>query len=143
MDAVIERFSGPAYALFRIVFGLLFFLNGTQKILGWPPMEGAPAGGLPPIAMVAGILELVCGLAIAIGLFAGLAAFIASGQMAVAYFMAHFKPTALGWIPLVNHGELAVLYCFGFLVIAASGAGIWSIDRAMRKTTASTAAARF
>ena len=99
---------------------------------------------MPPIVLVGGIIELVCGLAIAIGLFAGLAAFIASGEMAVAYFAVHFKATALGWVPLVNKGELAVVYCFAFLYIAAHGAGIWSVDAAMRRTgvNASSAAAR-
>jgi len=145
MDAVIGRFSGPAYALFRIVFGLLFFLHGSQKILGWPPRQGFPPGGLPMIAVVAGWIELIAGLMIAIGLFAGLAAFIASGEMAVAYFKGHFQPTALGWIPTMNHGEPAVLYCFAFLLIAAYGAGIWSLDGVMGRrvpVNESTAAVR-
>ena len=145
MDAVIGRFSGPAFALFRMMFGLLFMLHGSQKILGWPPRQGFPPGGLPTIAVVAGWIELIAGLLIAIGLFAGLSAFISSGEMAVAYFMGHFKPTALGWIPTMNKGEQAVLYCFAFFYIAAHGAGIWSLDSLMRRrvpVTESTAAVR-
>jgi putative oxidoreductase len=134
MHVVLGRYSAQTFALFRIVSGLLFALHGSQKLLGWPPQEGGGGGGgsLPPMMIAAGIIELVCGLMIAVGLLTGLAAFIASGEMAVAYFMAHFKATALGWIPLVNHGELSVIYCFAFLYIASRGAGIWSIDHAMR-----------
>lgn len=145
MDAIIGRFSAQTYALFRIMAGLMFMLHGTQKILGWPPMQGGPPGGLPPIAIAAGIIELVCGFMIAIGLLAGLAAFIASGQMAFAYFLGHFKMTPGGWNPLVNQGELAVLYCFAFLYMSAHGSGIWSVDAAMRgrkPVTSSTDAKR-
>jgi putative oxidoreductase len=79
---------------------------------------------------VSGLIELVCGLLIAVGFLTGIAAFIASGEMAVAYFMAHFPH---GPIPLLNKGELAVVYCFLWLYVAAHGAGIWSIDNAMMK----------
>ena len=97
-----------------------------------------------PIASVPGIgglIELVCGALIVVGLLTGIAAFIASGEMAVAYFTVHAAHG--GPIPLVNKGELAVLYCFVFLYIAAHGAGIWSIDNMLRRRstiTASTAA---
>ena len=74
---------------------------------------------------VGGIIEFVGGLMILLGLFAGFAAFIASGMMVVAYFMAH---ASSGFLPLVNRGELAVIYCFVFLYIASRGAGIWSLD---------------
>lgn len=117
----LERFTDELYALFRIVFGLLFFSHGGQKIFGWFGGQKAP-GGLPAVA---GWIELVTGLLILIGLFAGVAAFIASGEMAVAYFMVH-APNH--WWPVVNHGEAAVLYCFAFLYIAARGSGIWSVD---------------
>jgi putative oxidoreductase len=129
MDTVIGRFSPQVFVILRIVAGLMFALHGSQKVLGWPPMEGA-GGSLPPIAIVAGIIELVTGPLIVIGLFAGWAAFIASGEMAVAYFMGHAPH---GWIPLMNKGELAVVYCFVFLYIAAHGAGIWSVDSAIRR----------
>src|SRR5436305_2785953 len=117
----LERFTGPIYALFRIVFGLLFASHGAQKVFG---LFGGPKAG-PPLIVVAGWIELVTGLLITVGLFAGIAAFIASGEMAVAYFMAR---AANGAWPLVNHGEAAVLYCFAFLLMAARGSGIWSID---------------
>ncbi|HEY7112024.1 MAG TPA: DoxX family protein [Thermoanaerobaculia bacterium] len=119
-----SRFAGPAHALLRIVSGLLFFCHGAQKLLGW-------FGGLPPgvplagLTLAAGVIELVGGLLILFGLFTRPAAFICSGEMAVAFFKAHF-PTAF-W-PLQNHGEPAVLYCFIFLFLSANGPGPWSLD---------------
>jgi putative oxidoreductase len=122
-----ERFLGTyapyLYALLRIVAGLMFAMHGSQKLFGIP-------GGKDPVALFsmmgsAGVVELVGGLLIALGLFASIAAFIASGQMAVAYFMAHAPQAAL---PLLNGGEAAVLYCFLFLYIAARGSGVWSLD---------------
>jgi putative oxidoreductase len=118
------RFSEEVYALFRIIFGLLFASHGAQKIFG--VLGGQKVDATLPMA--AGWIELVTGLLVAMGLFAAIAAFIASGEMAVAYFMAHASG---GFWPLVNHGEAAVLYCFAFLYIAARGAGVWSVD-AMR-----------
>ncbi|HJT18063.1 MAG TPA: DoxX family protein [Thermoanaerobaculia bacterium] len=138
MYTVIGRFAPQAFAFFRIITGLLFFFHGAQKLLGIPPMVGVPPGfQLPTIAIVAGWIELVCGALIAVGLITGLAAFIASGEMAFAYFMGHFGPAiqkggTWAWHPLFNQGEAAVLYCFMFLYIAAHGAGIWSIDAAIR-----------
>ncbi len=99
MDTVIGRFAPQAFALLRIVAGLLYACHGSQKLLGWPPAEGGGGGSLPPLMIVAGIIELVGGLLIAVGLLAGWAAFIASGEMAVAFFMAHFPR---GPIPLQN-----------------------------------------
>ena len=130
MAVVIGRFAPQTFAILRIMAGIMFTLHGTQKALGWPPMKGA--GPLPPIAVVAGWLELILGVMIVIGLFTGLAAFIASGEMAVAYFTGHAPK---GLIPIVNQGELAVLYCFLWLYVAAHGAGIWSVDAALRKQT--------
>jgi putative oxidoreductase len=117
------RYSEHTYALFRIVAGLLFATHGAQKIFGVLGGQRAEA----PLMIAAGWIELVCGLLIAIGLLTSLAAFLASGQMAVAYFMAH---ASQHWWPVVNRGETAVLYCFAFLYIAARGAGIWSVDAA-------------
>lgn len=141
MTEVIGRFTPQTFALLRIVSGLMFMMHGTQKILGWPP--SGMGGPLPPIALAAGWIELVGGFLILIGLFAGIVAFICSGEMAVAYFMAHAAKGGMN--PLVNKGELAALYCFVFLYIAAHGAGIWSVDNILRKrvpVTASTGATR-
>lgn len=124
MERYLGRFEPYFYALLRIVVGLLFAMHGTQKLLGIPgnkptvPVTSFPAG-------ISGVLELVLGLMIAVGLLAGWAAFIASGEMAVAYFMAHFPKDPL---PILNQGEPAVLYCFVFLYIAARGSGVLSLD---------------
>lgn len=132
MERFLGRFAPHLYAILRIIAGLLFAMHGTQKIFKWPiPPPGGGGGPLPPLMVAAGWIEIIAGLLIAIGLFASLAAFITSGEMAVAYFMAH-APQSF-W-PLVNQGELAVLYCFLFLYIAAAGAGIWSIDHARKRT---------
>ncbi len=130
MERFLGRYSSYIYALLRIVAGFLFMWHGTQKLLGYPP-QGTPAGagGLSPLMAVAGVIELVGGIMIMIGLFASIAAFIASGMMAVAYFMAHFS--AAKFLPIQNQGELAVLYCFVFLYIAARGSGLLSVDAAM------------
>lgn len=130
----LERYSGPIYALFRIVAGLMFAAHGAQKLFG---AFGGKVMTDQPMMLVAGIIEFVGGLMIALGFFAGIAAFLASGTMAVAYFMAHQPQGAL---PIQNQGELAVLYCFAFLYIAARGSGPWSIDE-MRGASRRTAPA--
>jgi putative oxidoreductase len=127
MNQFLEKYAPYIYAVLRIVSGLMFALHGSQKVLGIP-------GGKSPVPLasllgVGGILELVCGLAIAGGFVVSYAAFIASGEMAVAYFMLH---ASKGFLPIVNQGELAVLYCFLFLYIAARGAGVWSLDSRLR-----------
>lgn len=119
----INQYAPYLYAVLRIVSGLLFAMHGSQKLFGIP-------GGGDPVALAslmgfAGVVELGGGLLIAIGLFTRVAAFLASGQMAVAYFMAHMPQ---GPVPLLNKGELSVLYCFLFLYIVAQGSGIWSVD---------------
>ena len=129
MERFIGRFAPYLYAILRIIAGLMFAMHGTQKLFGWPAPP--PGGGpLAPLFVAGGWIELVGGILIALGLFASFAAFIASGEMAVAYFKAHAHPI-LSW-PLLNGGELAVLYCFLFLFIAAHGAGIWSVDGSRR-----------
>ncbi|MBV9242251.1 MAG: DoxX family protein [Acidobacteria bacterium] len=131
---ILGRYSEYVYAIFRIVFGFLIFIHGTQKWFNFPPAkEGASH---PTIIMVAGVIELICGLLIIIGLFASLAAFIESGTMAVAYFMIHQPGGAL---PISNGGELAVAYCFACLYIAARGSGILSVDGLMRGSRATAA----
>ena len=127
-----ERYSPTAHALFRIVFGFLFCCHGLQKLFGlFGGLNGQ--GATPPIGSrfgIAGVLESVLGLLILCGCFTRVAALLACGEMAVAYFTAH-QPRGL-W-PIQNGGELAVLYCFAFLCIAAQGAGAWSVD-AIRRT---------
>ena len=115
-----------AVLLLRIVAGYLFVLNGGVKLFGWFNM--IPDGtDLPTLLVVAGIIELVAGILIAIGLFTRSATFISAGQMAVAYFMAHV-PTGFWYEPVANDGQPSVLLCFIFLFFAAYGAGIWSVD---------------
>lgn len=126
-ESAMERFLGSFepyfYALLRIVSGLLFAMHGSQKLLGVPGNK--PTVPLATLMGFSGVLELVLGLMIALGLLAGFAAFIASGEMAVAYFMAHFPTHPL---PIMNQGEPAVLFCFIFLYIASRGSGIFSLD---------------
>ncbi len=121
-----QRLPSLAYAVFRVVAGLLFACHGAQKLFGLFGGSQATA----PLPVTAGIIELTAGLLIATGLFAALAAFVASGEMAVAYFMAHAPH---GFWPILNHGELAVLYCFTFLLVASSGSGRWSLDAVVRR----------
>jgi putative oxidoreductase len=132
-----RNYEGETYALMRIVVGLLFLWHGAQKLLGIPvPM---PAGMEVPafIIWIAGPIELFGGILVMIGLFTRWAAFLCSGLMAFAYWMGHGANsqhwTAHGWkavFPSINQGELAILYCFVFLFIAARGAGRWSFDGA-------------
>ena len=121
-----ERFAPMTYGAFRIVFGLMFFMFGLQKLVGW---FGGPVAPLMSLMGAAGVIETVCGFLIMVGLFTRYAAFIASGEMAVAYFYIHWR--LMGAVPLVNMGERATLFCFAFLYICSRGAGIWSIDGAV------------
>ncbi len=118
----LTRFQEPIYALLRIVAGVLFACHGAQKLFGW--FGAAPVSA--PLMIAAGVIELGGGVLIAIGLFTSIAAFVASGEMAVAYFKSH-APN--GWVPLANHGELAVLYCFLFLYVAARGSGRFAVRK--------------
>ena len=115
---------GLTHALLRIVSGLLFIHPGGMKLLGW--FGGMPAGvELTPLLVTAGVIEMVCGTLILLGLLTRPAAFLASGEMAFAYFIGHFPH---GFWPIQNHGEPAVLNCFIFLFFAANGAGPLSVD---------------
>ena len=120
-----RSYASIAHGLLRIVAGLLFLFHGTVKILGFPP--GAQPGQQPPLSLmgIGGAIELVAGTLIMIGLFSRTVAFIASGQMAIAYWMFH-APQNL--YPVMNQGDAAILYCFIFLFIAAAGPGAWSLD---------------
>jgi len=126
MERVLSRFGGIFYAAMRVVLALIYMAHGVQKVFG---MFGGHAVPLHSLLGVAGVLELVLGALIALGLFTSWAAFIASGEMAVAYFRAH---APLGQWPIENHGELAVVLCFAFLYIASQGAGRLSVDAARR-----------
>ena len=128
MKPFMSAFNSQGYALMRIVAGFLFLWHGSQKLFDFPP--GMPAGVPPFITYVAGPIELIGGALVMIGLFTHWAAFITSGQMAVAYWMAHGTKALL---PLQNNGELAVLYCFVFLFISTQGGGIWSVDALMNR----------
>lgn len=134
MERFLGRYSTYFYALLRIVTGFLFMWHGTQKLLGYPPSQGG-SGGLSAQMAIAGSIELLGGFLIMIGLFTSIAAFIASGLMAAAYFIAHFSFGA--FLPIVNRGELAVLYCFLFLYIASRGSGVWSVEAMFRGPKAS------
>lgn len=128
-----ERYASHAYALFRIVFGLMFLSHGLQKVFGMFGGRTTFGGQLPALtseAGIAGLIELIAGTMIMMGLFTGVAAFVASGEMAVAYFKGHQR---MAFWPLENRGELAVLFCFAFLYISARGAGIWSLDSLLRR----------
>ncbi len=127
MYRVLNRHADRLYAIFRIVIGFLFMCHGAQKLLG--AFGGNPAA-LPPLLKFGGFIELFGGLAVMLGFLTSWGAFLASGMMAVAFFMAHFPK---GFWPIENGGELAVVYCFVFLYIAARGAGPWSLARALRK----------
>ena len=111
------------YAVLRIVAGFLFLWHGSQKLFGWP--GGAPDGAPALVVYVAGPIELIGGLLLVVGLLVRPVAFLCSGLMAAAYWMAHGTQALL---PIMNHGELAMLYCFLFLFVASEGAGIWSLD---------------
>ena len=126
MDKLLSPYRPHIYALLRIVAGLLFAQHGAQKLFG--ALGGKPVELMSQMGL-AGVLEFVGGLMIALGLFTSPVAFIVSGQMAVAYFQAHVPR---GFWPIANGGELAALYCFVFLYFAAAGSGKWSID-AIRK----------
>jgi putative oxidoreductase len=134
---MLSRWEPQIYAIFRIVIGFLFFSHGTSKVLGWPP-SGMP-GKIPvgSIIWFAGVIELVGGFLVIVGLFGSVAAFVLSGEMAVAYFIAHAPH---GLHPIVNKGEPAVLYCFAFLYIAAHGSGIWSVDSGINRNKTGPAA---
>src|SRR6266511_3512926 len=126
---MMNRFAGPTHSLLRIVAGLLFICPGGMKLFGW--FGGMPAGvRLSPLLIVAGVIEVFGGSLIVLGLFTRPVAFIASGEMAVAYFMGHFPK---GFWPILNQGEPAVLFCFIFLFFAAAGSGPFSLDDAIRR----------
>ncbi|MCP4200773.1 MAG: DoxX family protein [bacterium] len=132
MEKILGKYREQTYALMRIVVGFLFLCHGAQKILGL--LGGVDGeGATAPLFFqygLAGIIELVGGLAIALGIFTGWAAFLSSGLVAVGYFMAHQPQGAL---PIQSRGELAAVYAFLFLFIVARGSGIWSVGGKLSK----------
>jgi putative oxidoreductase len=133
VEKLLAGYAPQAYAVMRIVIGLLFFCHGLQKVFGLFGGVNGAAAPLLTLLGIAGLIELIAGALIAVGFAAGTAAFIASGQMAAAYFMGHFPA---GFWPIQNDGELALLYCFVFLYMATRGSSIWSIDAARTDETA-------
>ena len=129
MDKLYQTWSPRLLSVLRIMTALLFLQHGTAKFFGFPHVAMFDNLQFVSLLGAAGLLELVGGVLILIGLFTRPVAFILSGFMAVAYFMAHAPQD---FYPLKNQGELAVLYCFVFLYFAAAGAGEWSVDAARR-----------
>src|SRR5215470_6534020 len=134
-----NRFADHVYCIFRLIIGLLFACHGGQKILNFPPGgHGMPTDAL---SWIGAMIELAGGFFIAFGFLTRIAAFFAAGEMAVAYFMVHAAGKAIGhapsateqFFPLLNKGELAVLYCWCFLFFLFYGPGRWSIDALSRK----------
>ena len=119
----LSRWQPQVLALLRIVTGLLFLEHGVSKLFGFP--VPFPVHPLPTMLVAAGVIEVGAGVLVTLGLFTRIAAFIASGEMAIAYWMQHFPKSP--W-PIANMGEGAILFCFIFLYLAAAGPGAWSID---------------
>ena len=139
--AALEPWIPRAHALLRIVTAYLFLQHGSSKLLGFPHVAMFDNLQVASLIGFAGILELVGGILVLIGLFTRPVAFILSGEMAVAYFMGHASKGAV-LTPMLNQGELAVLYCFVFLWLAAAGAGPWSVDAARGARTGTAPLAR-
>jgi putative oxidoreductase len=127
VENFLSRYSAETYGAMRIVVGLLFLCHGLQKVLGLFGGVNGAAAPLYSLIGIAGLIELGTGALIALGFRTVIAAFIASGHMAAAYFIGHFPN---GFWPIENNGELAVFYCFVFLYMATRGSGIWSVDKA-------------
>ena len=122
----LEKYADHAYALMRIASGFMFTFHGVQKVLGILSDFRPPAGSQ---LWIGGVIELLGGLAIMLGFRTREAAFLCSGQMAVAYFQFHWRfQTGRNFFPAINHGELAALYCFVFLLIACRGGVKWSVE---------------
>ena len=127
---MLNAWSPQLLSVLRIVAALLYLLHGTQKLFGMPPSAKGRTVPLASMMGTAGVIEIVGGALILLSLFTRLAAFICSGEMAFAYFLAH---APRGWLPNTNGGELPVLYCFIFLSLAAAGGGARSLDAMLRR----------
>lgn len=126
---LLEKWAPVMRALLRIVTALLFLEHGTQKLLGFPP-SGHPGPPLLSLLGVQGCLELVGGALLLAGLFTRPTALILAGDMAIAYFMAHFPKS---FFPTLNGGDAAILFCFVFLYLAVAGGGAWTLDNRMKR----------
>jgi putative oxidoreductase len=124
---LLSRWQPQLLAVLRIVTGLLFLEHALIKLIGFPPGGKPGIQDIGSFLWIAGAIELVTSVLVTLGLFTRLAAFIAAGEMAVAYWMVHAK---MGLYPAVNMGEAAILFCFVFLYLAAAGPGAWSVDGA-------------
>jgi putative oxidoreductase len=139
LDARLNPYSPAVLSLFRVVFGILFALHGSAILFAWPIAIGptAPAGAWP--LWWAGIIELVTGLLVTVGLFTRIAAFVASGEMAFAYFTQHLPHGFSPYLPpFGNGGEPAILYCFGFFLLVFTGGGAYALDSRRRTRTVAT-----
>ncbi|HEX6072064.1 MAG TPA: DoxX family protein [Sphingomicrobium sp.] len=123
----LSRWQPQLLAILRIVAALLFIEHGTAKLFAFPVAQPGAPDPLPTMLVVAAVIELIAGTLVTLGLFTRLAAFIAAGEMAAAYFIGHFPR---GFWPVVNMGEASILFTFVFLYIASAGPGAWSIDGA-------------
>ncbi len=130
LDKTLDRFAPLMLSLMRVVFAITFFAHGTQKILGFPASNMNPAAFSLP--WIAGVLELVGGVLLIVGLFTRPIAFVLSGLMAFAYFMAHAPQS---FFPALNGGDAAILFCFGFLYLVIAGAGSVSLDAYRGRTS--------
>ena len=125
MFQTLSRQAPRLLSLLRIIAALLFLEHGLMKLLHFPGPQPGVTGALPPLLLIAAVLEVVGGVLLALGLFTQPVAFVLSGEMAVAYFLGH---ASKGFWPGLNGGGEAILYCFVFLYIAAAGGGPWSLD---------------
>jgi putative oxidoreductase len=135
MNGLERTWSPRLLSVLRVATALLFLQHGTAKLLGFPHVAGFDNIEIASLLGVAGIIELVGGVLILAGWYTRPAAFILSGQMAVAYFLAHAPD---GFFPLLNKGELAALFSFVFLYLAVAGGGAWSIDNLLSRRSAHT-----
>ena len=130
LENALAPFSSQLLSILRIMTALLFMEHGTSKLLDFPHVDMPIVITVGSLPWIAGVLEVVGGAFLTVGLFSRPVAFILSGEMAVAYFLAHAPQS---FFPIVNRGEGAILYCFIFLYFAAAGAGSWSLDAMLRK----------
>jgi putative oxidoreductase len=130
MDQMFSKWQPAALSLLRFITGLLFLQYGVAKLFKFPPVPMFEKVQLFSLYGTAGAIELIGGILLVLGLFTRPVAFIASGEMAVAYFMSH---APRGFFPVLNHGDLAILFCFVFLYLACAGGGPYSLDAIVRK----------